>query len=72
MAKRVPYCTDEDDELWKYVNVTNTEDSVSGRTLWTKLEQTKLLPGRSWQSLKERCVPPPPSHVCVCVCLCVA
>lgn len=42
----------EDDAIWQYVNVENTKDSVTGRTLWRLL--AARTPGRSAESLRGR------------------
>jgi hypothetical protein len=51
-TKRLAYTKEEDDRIWTYVNVTNKDDGVWGKTLWRKLVATGLLPGRTVDSLR--------------------
>ncbi|RXG71711.1 hypothetical protein Avbf_02554 [Armadillidium vulgare] len=54
-SKRVKNYTEVEDELiLDYICKHDLFSSVKGNTMWVDLENKKLLPGRSWHSLKER------------------
>jgi len=51
---REPYTLDEEKELLQYFLSKGGFSKWRGTVLWKKIEKQKLLPGRSWQSMKQR------------------
>ena len=45
---------EEDKRILKYVSQNKLWEHRKGKEMWQRLERKKLLPGRSWQSLKNR------------------
>ena len=48
------YTRDEDKKIIRYILENNRYQDVKGRALWELMAERNELPGRTWQSLKER------------------
>ena len=48
------YSRQEDKKIIKYILENRRWEDVKGRAMWELLEQREIVPGRTWQSLKER------------------
>ena len=46
--------TEEDDDALRQWVADHGDVKVKGRKLWTDAEEAKLLPGRTWQAMRER------------------
>ena len=51
--KRKKYTNQEDQTLYQFVQ-SNSFQTASGNKLWQEAEKNKLLPDRSWQSMRDR------------------
>jgi len=48
------YTPEEDWIIVQYISVNERQSQVQGNALWKLMERQKIVPGRSWQSLKDR------------------
>merc|ERR1719203_3207 len=51
---RNPYTVNEDLKIVKFIVETKRYDETGGNSLWKTMEERKVVPNRSWSSLKER------------------
>ncbi|ELR13718.1 Rap1 Myb domain containing protein [Acanthamoeba castellanii str. Neff] len=48
------YTKEEDETIKSYVSSLSLAFSPTGTTIWMEMEKSKVVPGRTWQSLKDR------------------
>ena len=54
MKARKLYTKDEDRKIRDYVKANKFQFCVAGNELWKKLQRSNQIPGRTWQSLRDR------------------
>ncbi|XP_067002350.2 uncharacterized protein [Anabrus simplex] len=52
-GSRQEYTFDDKKAIVDYISKTNSYNKVKGKKLWQTMADTKVCPGRTWQSLKE-------------------
>jgi len=53
-GQRRPYTKEEDITIIRHLLQNRRHEEVKGKNVWESMENSSIVPGRSWQSLKER------------------
>ncbi|UXI14814.1 hypothetical protein NH340_JMT00757 [Sarcoptes scabiei] len=51
---KLPYTEEEDFLILRYIITTNRYSEIKGKKLWIDMENDRICPNRTWQSMKER------------------